>query len=448
MPAPSYPYPTDQYEPTRPELWRDVLEVATGRRRELRIGDRTIHSPNEGQGFDNMPHNPNGIAWAVKQYNGFMGGWRKKEATMPDTDTSDNPIKQPEFTVFQRQSLQRMGLGGVVVTDHFETHCQMQELQAQRLVMGSAGKKPGQYFWSLTEAGQRRVTAALGEDLKSRVETLMQASDEDAKKMSRDLAKWFGENFQRVRSAKTPRGQKRVKEEAQRLLDVLELMGNPGGRVTPGGTQSVVKQVWDRLEPDLGNLVKFFTSEGDLSRGKQEAVTELKLSHATYQNRANISEANFRKYAEAVDKVFGSLKGWRKKALAGNLKVAFVGRGEMKPQGKYVRAKDEMLVRATPQVLKRSAGYGSLEYILIHELGHRYEEKNKLPTDFDRDVTWRTTRYSWTEGEAFAELFALSQFKLTGNWDAKKVEKFEDLMSGKTKAAAFRVLQRYQQREA
>lgn len=77
--APSEPYLTDEYQPTNANLWQNVLEVARGDRRELRLGDRTIHAPNDGQGFYPWPH-PNGIAWAVKQYNGFNGGWTRKEA--------------------------------------------------------------------------------------------------------------------------------------------------------------------------------------------------------------------------------------------------------------------------------------------------------------------------------------------------------------------------------
>ena len=66
---------------------------------------------------------------------------------------------------------------------------------------------------------------------------------------------------------------------------------------------------------------------------------------------------------------------------------------------------------ATPAVLKRPTGtYGSLDYILIHELGHRYEEKFGSDPMFNR---WYTTRYSYNDGEAFAELFALGHFGIT-----------------------------------
>jgi hypothetical protein len=65
--APSEPYPTDEYGATDRHLWKVCLDVASGKKREHTQSDRTIHSPNDGRGYRNMPANPNGIAWAVKQ---------------------------------------------------------------------------------------------------------------------------------------------------------------------------------------------------------------------------------------------------------------------------------------------------------------------------------------------------------------------------------------------
>jgi len=82
---PSYPQLTDTQEPTNNRLWQAMLELAEGRRLEYQQGDRIVHSPNGTQGFRNMPNNPYGIAWAIKQYKGFGGGFqdRKKEAMIP-----------------------------------------------------------------------------------------------------------------------------------------------------------------------------------------------------------------------------------------------------------------------------------------------------------------------------------------------------------------------------
>jgi hypothetical protein len=94
-----------------------------------------------------------------------------------------------------------------------------------------------------------------------------------------------------------------------------------------------------------------------------------------------------------------------------------------------------LYVRATPQVFKRTRGtYGAFDYIIIHELGHRYERKRGLPVDFDQ-AEWWTTKYSQTEGmggsESFAELFALSNFGLTGYGRPGVFDRFEAVMAGR-----------------
>lgn len=81
---PSFPDLTDTQEPTKLDLWEKCLDVASGKRRQLRIGDREIHAPNNGRGYRNMPHNPKGIAWAIKQYKGFGGAWRPKRASLAE----------------------------------------------------------------------------------------------------------------------------------------------------------------------------------------------------------------------------------------------------------------------------------------------------------------------------------------------------------------------------
>ena len=114
-----------------------------------------------------------------------------------------------------------------------------------------------------------------------------------------------------------------------------------------------------------------------------------------------------------------------------DLKVALAPPGDFNgtATGKYKTDKDVLYLRATPKVLKglSSGKYGSPEYILIHELGHRYERFNKLPADFDRP-SWWTTRYSQKEGEAFAELFAIGHFGIKGTWDAETLSRFEAVM--------------------
>lgn len=359
--APSLPHPVDERVPTNPSLWQAVLDVAQGKKREYTSGGRTIHAPNEGRGFYPWPH-PKGSAWAVKQYNGFGGGWRgRKEA-------------------------------------------------------------------GLQEDLERKVKDSLY-GIRLDKSTL----DEADKATLADLAHWFRQNF-RVDTAKTPRGQKRLKEEAARFLSILEAYSSPGGTTYTKALEGVLN-IWKSIERDLPELVKHFTSEGDASRGKEEVLSEIKGQHATYFNRAAMSNANFKKYAKRLDQLFGELRGWRKKALRGNLKVVFMGAKAIGVQGKYREATDEMWVKATPKVLQRTSGvYGSPEYIIIHELGHRYERFNPTGRNWDQ-AEWKTTRYSINEGESFAELFALGHFDLKGPWNQDTVHRFEDIMSGHERTA-------------
>lgn len=419
---PSYPNLTDEHVPTDAPLWEKCLEVVNGERREFTRGDRTIHSPNNGRGYLHMP-NPKGIAWAVKQYKGFGGNWKgRKEAA----------VLHP--------SLRVMALGGVAVAGKGE----LDGLQAQGLIK-LAGQTETHAYWDITAAGLRVFRAGLKEELVHKVDDLQgrvkaypadaPLSREDRTKVQ-ELAAWFRKTF-RVDSAKTPKGQKKLKEEAHRFLKTLEEYSRyESPKATLFDFDGPWGWGWSRhLQPALDDLVRYFTGEGDSAAGKKEQIVELKLTHAVYVSRASISEVNFRKYAEKIDAVFGRVKGWRAKALKGSLTVVFQGAGQMKSQGKYITAKDEMWVKATPAVMKRGEGsYGSADYILVHELGHRFEKFNRLPEDFDRSG-WHTTSYSRTEGfggsESFAELFALGHFDIKGNWDGAIVDRFEKLMTGK-----------------
>lgn len=420
---PSYPYPTDEHAATNENLWKRVLEVASGRLREFTQGDRTIHAPNDGRGFRKMPANPNGIAWAVKQYNGFGGAWRNQKE---------------EKVAAQSPLLRVLAAGGVAVSEGGEF-----DALARAGFIQLSGEQGTRRYWDITEQGRRVVQAGLKEDLLHKVRELKDLgrarqdapalTDEDKRTM-REVAVWFRKHF-RVDSVKTPKGHKRLKDEAMAFLNSLEQLSVPGGWTSPAAL-NLDAGPWGRtLEKELDTLVEFFTGEGDAARGKKEEVVELRLTHATYFNRGHVSEVHFRKYAEKIDGLLGRIKGWRRKALKGTLKVVLQN-ASMKVQGKYKTALDEMWIKATPAVMKRGEGsYGSPDYILLHELGHRYERFNRLSMNFDTEQWW-TTEYSRTvplsgSSESFAELFALGHYGIKGNWDPAILERFEGVMTGK-----------------
>lgn len=396
--APSKPHLTDEYAPTDEHLWEKCLEVVNGERRQFTEGGRTINAPNDGRGYDHMP-NPNGIAWAVKQYNGFGGGWKRRKEVEAHT-----------------HALRVMAHGGSVSAPAGQL-----DVLAQAGLIRATGEAHGRVYWAITARGGRLVMAGLVEELARRMTQLLRKFDPHEAKQ---LGDWIEGNF-RVNSPKTPKGAKALKERLQRMVWVLKHRHSSSQTPDPVAIVAEIQRDWDDASKDLGLLTKF-TDEGGTVVPK-----DVEINGVRYLNEAGVSEAHLDKYAKRLTAVFASLTGWRKKAVSGRLTVvlkppsAFSGT----VSGKYKREEDAMWIRTTPAILKRAQGYASFEYILVHELGHRYERFHHPSEDFDRPQ-WKTTRYSRDEGEGFAELFALGHFEIKGSWDHGIVERFESLMSG------------------
>lgn len=340
--------------------------------------------------------------------------------------TKQASFKRASFLDEDWTTLERMHLGAILTTIEADpADVGMRRLQDRGLVRLAATDSQKNRVWDITAKGARVVLAGLGEELSRRMEAIL-TKYEPAK--AKELGEWIDANF-RVNSPKTPKGGKELKEKASRLVWVLkhrvEFSAAKDEAILERARQEVESD-WNEMKPHLGLLVSGFTDEG----GKV-VPKELVLDDRIYVNEVGFDESTLNKYARRLETLFDSVKGWRRKALAGSMRVilasprSFTGTAG----GKYRSSEDAMLVRATPSVLKRADGYGSFDYILIHELGHRYEYRVGIQTDFDR-LEWQTTRYSMKEGESFAELFALGHFRLTGPWDAKIVERFEQSMGG------------------
>lgn len=292
------------------------------------------------------------------------------------------------------------------------------------------------------QESMRKKKAALEEELHRKMETLIsdyqKAQDEGhfgyelSKTIGATFAKWFTDNF-RVDTRTTPRGGKKLKEEAQRLLYWCKTGGD-----FPGGPDNL-RTEWERFQPLLPQFMEMFSLEG----GGANVPKEMKGTYATYLNDRGISKKRFEEYVKVLEQVFGALRGWRQKALVGDFRVGLAGPDKFRgtSAGRYGSEEDILWIRATPKVMRRSGGtYASPEYIMIHELGHRYERKNYVK-DFDSSQWW-TTNYSRVDGmagsEAFAELFALGHFGITserGRDFSSVLDKFERVMTtGKTAA--------------
>ena len=276
----------------------------------------------------------------------------------------------------------------------------------------------------------RLFVAGLADELEKRVEALLHGPYERSK--AYDLADWMKQNF---KVGVSVRGHRGMADSLDRFMGVLNQFRNEHGWVlSPGAdemTQRSIRSLWERdLKPKIDELIQYFTDEGG-----SKLVSEYKIGSNTYLNKVGMSEDNLIKYATRLDSLFSGVSGWRKKALSGGLTVALAPPKHFKgtSSGKYSSSDDILYVRAVPKILQRSGGsYGSVDYILIHELGHRYQNLHRLPVDFDKPEWW-TSKYSMTESlsgasESFAELFAIGHFNLTGPWEQSKVERFEKLM--------------------
>lgn len=269
-------------------------------------------------------------------------------------------------------------------------------------------------------AARFKVAATLHDELVSKMDHLFANF---SKVEAEEAASWFKDNF-RFQTPQTPKGQKKLKEEASGFHWFLR---DSGGKLPSMNSAVEAERRWKQeIKPLAGDLVKFFSNDGGKIVPK-----EIQVGGNTYLNLIGFDAKKLDQYVTSLESVFDEVKGWRRKALGG-LKVALAGPKEFRGTagGVYKSEQDTLYVRATPNVLKRTRGtYAAFDYIIIHELGHRYEHKNHVPFDFDR-TEWTTSRYSLKEGEAFAELFAISNFGLKGNWLQERVDQFETLMGG------------------
>lgn len=219
---PSYPNPVDEYRPTDENLWKIVLEVASGKRLEFRRGDRTIHSPNGTRGYRNMPNNPQGIAWAVKQYNGFGANWKNK-----------NEAKEAMWN-----GLVRMAAGGVEITEG--TPLKAAEALSNGLVR-LASQVGERCYWDLTEKGYRVVMAKMTEDLVRRVEALLlDYKDDEAQR----IGSWIESNFL-TSAAQTSTEGRAAKEALQGLVWPLK-----------NHMAAQVESSWKGIKPKLSALTQ------------------------------------------------------------------------------------------------------------------------------------------------------------------------------------------------
>jgi hypothetical protein len=325
-------------------------------------------------------------------------------------------VPHPEgLNPYQRTALSLLRLGSVLTTkDESNEQSWMTDLEQRGLVQLTTASIPNEEcYWDITAAGHRFVTARLSDDLIDKMDRLLGEYDlSEAKK----IGAWLEQNF-RFKSPKTPKGQKDLKDEVNKLWWALSFGGET--------YRDTIAAAWEAIRPRVKDLIRYFTDEGGVV-----VPDSIQVGGNTYLNKAGLNAATLEKYAKRLEQVFDTITGWRSKALTGGLKVAFGSPRDMHgtATGKYKSDEDTLYVRTTPAVMKRDSGYAGFDYILVHELGHRYERKNRIPEDFD-DPDWWTSKYSRKEGEGFAELFAIGHYRLKGSWDDETLDRFEKVMT-------------------
>jgi len=164
--------------------------------------------------------------------------------------------------------------------------------------------------------------------------------------------------------------------------------------------------------------------------GRKDQPDKIKGKYATYVKNDVGSYSRFIENIKNIEDLLSSLKGYHKIPLK-NLTVEFVSSSDMKTPAKYRSRKNTIWINPlSKKVGNTKEEYGSLRYIIVHELGHKFLEDKPQGWNIS-DPNLYTTPYSktnpntMTEEESFAELFALSNRKNKYKQYAPQIKEFE-----------------------
>jgi len=222
------------------------------------------------------------------------------------------------------------------------------------------------------------------------------------------------------KSGRAPNGEKKLFDGIKFLQKQLEVYREHG-----------------LMSSNIASALSWWSAEGEMDRiadvffaGKSKAKVEvIKHGNVTFHNGSSMSEARFKKTTKTIADLLKGLKGFHKKALSKPLEIHFKYTKEIRAKAVYKGLLDQVWVKESSKPIDL---YGHLLYVIIHELGHRYEFLHKRPKDFE-DRDFYTTKYSRTEtmagSESFAEIFALSHWPDKYNDDySDQIERFNAMM--------------------
>jgi hypothetical protein len=168
-------------------------------------------------------------------------------------------------------------------------------------------------------------------------------------------------------------------------------------------------------------------TDEQIERFNNKNETTIKTKYATYYKQDASAYAKFKAAIVDIDSFLATLKGYHATALK-NLHIVFGKKSDIKSKAKYKSDKDKIYINLQ-SMGKTNEEYGSLKYVLLHELGHRYLAFNNQRWNYDA-VEWLTTKYSgvdsWSGEEKFAELFAISHWPSKYSQYKDKISKFKN----------------------
>jgi hypothetical protein len=223
-----------------------------------------------------------------------------------------------------------------------------------------------------------------------------------------DFIKWI-ERF--PKSGRAPKGKKKEFGQLKFLIHQAESYKKYG------------LLSWD----NISNTLSWTSKEEFEKLFLKDRVEEIKIGNVTYLNTSPLAEKTFEKKSKAIAKLLKSFKGFHKKALQKSFKVVFKSSTQMRPRAKYKSQLDEIWVRHNAKVDNEL--YGHLLYIIVHELGHRYEKFHGLPNGWrDTYTTDYSRKQAFAASEAFAELFAISHWPNQYKQYEEQIKWFKGIM--------------------
>ena len=213
-----------------------------------------------------------------------------------------------------------------------------------------------------------------------------------------------------------------ILKEIRELSNSILLLRKKGDKQEIDLKMFSLKVKLDQLRIDIDDIINKLQSNN-----KSDKITK---NNHTYLKMANISENKFKSFISDLESFFKSLKGFHNKVTK-NLTIKFVDGTKQKTAAKYIEKEDSLQVNIN-KIGKTKEEYGSLRYVILHELGHRFLKMYPQKWDYT-DNKWITTKYSgidsWSDEEKFAELFAMSHWENKYSQFSDKIEKFKQLIN-------------------